>query len=171
MGLYERDYMRAPRDERPTWPPRRSQLSPLTWILCILATLGIARYAYVNLEALQRLTGTAPMAQPRPAPMEPTPVPERNPFPDDPTWRTGPRVPMERVAVPESRLQTVFKDTNPRYHRLIETFGKATGVPVVMNTSFNLKGEPIVNTPAQAYSTFSRSGMDMLVLDRYLVEK
>ena len=40
------------------------------------------------------------------------------------------------------RLQTVFKDTNPRYHRLIETFGKATGVPVVLNTSFNLKGEP-----------------------------
>ena len=70
-----------------------------------------------------------------------------------------------------ARLQTVFKDTNPRYHKLIETFGKATGVPVVMNTSFNLKGEPIVNTPAQAYSTFRRSGMDVLVLDRYLVEK
>jgi hypothetical protein len=109
MGLYERDYMRAPRDERPTWPPKRPRLSPLTWILCILATLGIARYGYVNLESLQRLTGTAPMDQPRPAPMEPTPVPERNPFPDDPTWRTGPRVPIERLAVPESRLQTVFK--------------------------------------------------------------
>jgi hypothetical protein len=109
MGLYERDYMRAPRDERPTWPPRRPQLLPLTWILCILAMLGIARHAYVNLDSLQRLTGMAPMAQPRPAPMEPTPVPERNPFPDDPTWRTGPRAPVERAAVPESRLQTVFK--------------------------------------------------------------
>src|SRR3989454_1125952 len=62
-----------------------------------------------------------------------------------------------------ARLQTVFRDTNPRYHRLIETFGKATGVPVLLNTSFNLKGEPIVNTPAEAFSTFARSGMDMLV--------
>ena len=69
------------------------------------------------------------------------------------------------------RLQTVFKKTNPRYHRLIETFDKATGVPVVLNTSFNLKGEPIVNTPAEAFSTFSKSGMDMLVLDHFIVEK
>jgi carbamoyltransferase len=69
------------------------------------------------------------------------------------------------------RLQTVFKDSNPRYHRLIETFAKATGVPVLLNTSFNLKGEPIVNTPQEAFSTFSRSGMDFLVLERFLVEK
>ena len=48
----------------------------------------------------------------------------------------------------------------PRYHRLIERFGEATGVPVVLNTSFNLKGEPIVNTPAEALATFARSGMD-----------
>jgi len=70
-----------------------------------------------------------------------------------------------------ARLQTVFRDTNPRYHRLIETFGKATGVPVLLNTSFNLKGEPIVNTPAEAFSTFTRSGMDMLVLEHFIVEK
>jgi carbamoyltransferase len=69
------------------------------------------------------------------------------------------------------RLQTVFKDTNPRYHRLIEMFDEATGVPVVLNTSFNLKGEPIVNTPGEAFSTFSRSGMDWLVLDRFIVTK
>jgi carbamoyltransferase len=69
------------------------------------------------------------------------------------------------------RLQTVFKETNPRYYRLIEAFGKATGVPVVLNTSFNLKGEPIVNTPGEAFSTFMRSGMDLLVLDRFIVEK
>src|SRR5947208_1595740 len=69
------------------------------------------------------------------------------------------------------RLQTVFKKTNPRYHRLIETFDKATGVPVVLNTSFNLKGEPIVNTPAEAFATFTRSGMDMLVLEHFIVEK
>lgn len=69
------------------------------------------------------------------------------------------------------RLQTVFRDTNPRYHRLIEVFDQATGVPVVLNTSFNLKGEPIVNTPAEAFATFSRSGMDLLVLNRFIVNK
>jgi len=69
------------------------------------------------------------------------------------------------------RLQTVQRETNPRYYRLIETFGQATGVPVVLNTSFNLKGEPIVNTPAEAYNTFSKSGMDVLVLGECVVEK
>ena len=59
----------------------------------------------------------------------------------------------------------------PRYHRLIERFGKATGVPVLLNTSFNLKGEPIVNTPAEALTTFARSGMDVLVLGDCVVEK
>lgn len=69
------------------------------------------------------------------------------------------------------RLQTVRKEYNPRYYRLIETFGQATGVPIVLNTSFNLKGEPIVNTPAEAFNTFSKSGMDVLVLGDYVVEK
>jgi carbamoyltransferase len=70
-----------------------------------------------------------------------------------------------------ARLQTVERDVAPRYHRLIDAFGSATGVPVVLNTSFNLRGEPIVNTPAEALSTFSRCGMDMLVLGNHLVEK
>jgi carbamoyltransferase len=69
------------------------------------------------------------------------------------------------------RLQTVRKEYNPRYYRLIETFGQATGVPIVLNTSFNLKGEPIVNTPGEAFNTFSKSGMDVLVLGDYVVEK
>jgi len=69
------------------------------------------------------------------------------------------------------RLQTVRRETNPRYYRLIEAFGRATGVPVLLNTSFNLKGEPIVNTPAEAYATFARSGMDVLVLGDCVVEK
>jgi carbamoyltransferase len=69
------------------------------------------------------------------------------------------------------RLQTVKKEFSPRYYGLIETFGQATGVPVILNTSFNLKGEPIVNTPKEAYSTFSRSGMDTLVLGNYIIEK
>jgi carbamoyltransferase len=69
------------------------------------------------------------------------------------------------------RLQTVTRQWNPRYHSLIQSFGQLTGFPVVLNTSFNLRGEPIVNTPAQAYSTFARSGIDLLVLDDYLVNK
>ncbi len=67
------------------------------------------------------------------------------------------------------RLQTVFKDTNPVYYGLIERWKQASGVPVVMNTSFNLKGEPIVNTPLEAYRTFCASGMDALVLGNHLV--
>jgi carbamoyltransferase len=69
------------------------------------------------------------------------------------------------------RLQTVFKNQSPRYYSLIERFGQATGVPVLLNTSFNLKGEPIVNTPANAFNTFSKSEMDCLVLGDFLVEK
>jgi carbamoyltransferase len=69
------------------------------------------------------------------------------------------------------RLQTVFRDASPRYHGLIERFAQATGVPAILNTSFNLKGEPIVNTPANAFSTFSRSEMDMLFLGNFVVEK
>jgi carbamoyltransferase len=69
------------------------------------------------------------------------------------------------------RLQTVSEAHGSRYYKLIETFGKATGVPVLLNTSFNLRGEPIVNTPAEAFDTFHRSGMDMLVLGDCVVEK
>ena len=69
------------------------------------------------------------------------------------------------------RLQTVFREQNPRYYHLIERFGQATGVPVVLNTSFNLKGEPIVTTPANAFNTFSKSEMDALVLENFIVEK
>jgi carbamoyltransferase len=69
------------------------------------------------------------------------------------------------------RLQTVFREWNPRYYQLIERFGRATGVPVILNTSFNLRGEPIVTTPANAFRTFSKSEMDALVLENCLVEK
>jgi carbamoyltransferase len=69
------------------------------------------------------------------------------------------------------RLQTVFRDTNPRYYGLIERFAQATGMPAVMNTSFNLKGEPVVNTPANAFNTYTKSEMDMLVLGNFIVEK
>ncbi len=69
------------------------------------------------------------------------------------------------------RLQTVQKEVNPKYYRLIENFGQATGIPIVLNTSFNLKGEPIVNTPQEAFRTFSQSGMDILALGECVIEK
>jgi carbamoyltransferase len=69
------------------------------------------------------------------------------------------------------RLQTMRREWNPRYYRLVEKFGEATGVPVLMNTSFNLRGEPIVSSPADAWNTFSKSGLDVLVLDKYVVRK
>ncbi len=70
-----------------------------------------------------------------------------------------------------ARPQIVKKELNPLYYRLIEAFGQASGTPVVLNTSFNLKGEPIVNTPENSYSTFMRSGMDVLVMGHYFIEK
>jgi carbamoyltransferase len=70
-----------------------------------------------------------------------------------------------------ARPQTVEPDVNPLYWRLICEFGKRTGVPVVMNTSFNLRGEPIVCTPTDAIRTFFSSGMDALVIGTFVVEK
>jgi carbamoyltransferase len=70
-----------------------------------------------------------------------------------------------------ARLQTVHRKESPLYYSLIERFGQASGVPVIMNTSFNLKGEPIVTTPANAFSTFSRSGMDALVMGNCVIRK
>jgi carbamoyltransferase len=70
-----------------------------------------------------------------------------------------------------ARLQTVHADQSPLYYNLIKRFGQASGIPVILNTSFNLKGEPIVTTPAQAHSTFMRSGMDALVLGNTVVAK
>lgn len=69
------------------------------------------------------------------------------------------------------RVQTVSRKTNPRYHRLISEFGKLSGVPVVLNTSFNLKGEAIVCTPTDAIRTFMSSGLDALVLGNYVLKK
>lgn len=69
------------------------------------------------------------------------------------------------------RLQIINPKQNARYYNLIKRFGELTGVYVLMNTSFNLKGEPIVNTPQNALSTFSKSGLDILALERYIVLK
>jgi carbamoyltransferase len=70
-----------------------------------------------------------------------------------------------------ARPQTVEREISPLYYRLIDEFGRLTGVPVVMNTSFNLRGEPIVHSPTDALRTFFSSGMDALILGSFLVEK
>lgn len=70
-----------------------------------------------------------------------------------------------------ARIQTVYRDSSPFYYQLIEGFGDATGVPVLLNTSFNVRGEPIVNTPRDALNTFVNSGIDSLVLGNFLLDK
>ncbi len=91
---------------------------------------------------------------------------------------TNPVRPEKRDIIPSvthvdgsARPQTVDKEISPLYWNLIDEFGKRTGVPVLMNTSFNLRGEAIVNTPTDAIRTFFSSGMDALVIGSYLVEK
>ena len=69
------------------------------------------------------------------------------------------------------RLQTIREEWNPRYYKVVKKFGEATGVPVLLNTSFNLRGEPIVASPANAFNTFSKSGIDVLVLGDFMIRK
>jgi carbamoyltransferase len=70
-----------------------------------------------------------------------------------------------------ARVQTVSRDLNPDYYDLIREFEKLTGCPVVVNTSFNIRGEPIVCTPKDAHSCFMRTNIDALVLGSYLLHK
>jgi carbamoyltransferase len=70
-----------------------------------------------------------------------------------------------------ARIQTVHAETNPTYHALLTRFHALTGCPVLVNTSFNVRGEPIVCTPRDAYRCFMRTEMDNLVLGPYLLEK
>jgi carbamoyltransferase len=70
-----------------------------------------------------------------------------------------------------ARVQTVHEDTNPRYHQLLAAFEKQTGCAVLVNTSFNVRGEPIVCTPEDAYRCFMRTEMEVLVLENYLLLK
>ncbi len=70
-----------------------------------------------------------------------------------------------------ARIQTVHQETNPRYHALLQHFERATGCPVLVNTSFNVRGEPIVCTPEDAYRCFMRTEMDYLVLENILLSK
>ncbi|HEV7219670.1 MAG TPA: carbamoyltransferase N-terminal domain-containing protein [Terriglobales bacterium] len=82
-------------------------------------------------------------------------------FPVCPEWR-------ERLAAVThvdgtARVQTLSRDMAPRLHKLLEAYGQRTGIPVLLNTSFNLAGEPIVNRVVEGYTTFRRSGIDVLV--------
>jgi carbamoyltransferase len=70
-----------------------------------------------------------------------------------------------------ARLQTVHSHTNPLYHKLIKKFEAITGYAVIINTSFNVRGEPIVCSPEDAYLCFMRTDMDYLVLGNYLLDK
>ncbi len=70
-----------------------------------------------------------------------------------------------------ARVQTVSETTNPRYHGLLKHFEQRTGCPVMVNTSFNVRGEPIVCTPEDAYRCFMRTEMDYLVLENFLLTK
>ncbi|SVE64999.1 uncharacterized protein METZ01_LOCUS517853, partial [marine metagenome] len=70
-----------------------------------------------------------------------------------------------------ARIQTVHKETNPRYYNLIDEFDKETGCPLIINTSFNVRGEPIVCRPEEAYRCFMRTEMDILVLENFILDK
>ena len=70
-----------------------------------------------------------------------------------------------------ARVQTVFRNYNPLYVRIMERFGELTGVPVILNTSFNDQGEPIVETPEDAVKTFLKADMDMLVIGNIVGER
>jgi carbamoyltransferase len=90
-------------------------------------------------------------------------------FPVRPEWR-------EKLAAVThvdgtARLQTVDRAMAPAFHALLEAYGARTGIPVLLNTSFNLAGEPIVNRAIEGYSTFRRSGIDLLVAGDSLVVK
>jgi carbamoyltransferase len=70
-----------------------------------------------------------------------------------------------------ARLQTVQQQDNPLYYKLLSAFKRLTGCPVIINTSFNIRGEPIVCTPEDAYKCFMRTEMDYLVMDKFILDK
>ena len=70
-----------------------------------------------------------------------------------------------------ARIQTVRREDNPRFYALLEQFDRATGCPVLVNTSFNVRGEPIVCTPDDAYRCFINTAMDYLVVGNFVLER
>jgi len=90
-------------------------------------------------------------------------------FPVRPEWRD--RLAAVTHVDGTARVQTVDPEAAPRFHALLEAYGARTGIPVLLNTSFNLAGEPIVNRAVEGYTTFRRSGIDVLVAGETVVEK
>lgn len=70
-----------------------------------------------------------------------------------------------------ARIQTVHQETNPKYHALIKRFKEITGCPILVNTSFNIRGEPIVCSPKDAYKCFMGTELDILVIGDAVLEK
>ena len=70
-----------------------------------------------------------------------------------------------------ARIQTVNKETNPDYYNLLNEFYNLTSCPVLINTSFNVRGEPIVESPEDAYRCFMRTEMDYLVIESFILNK
>ena len=83
----------------------------------------------------------------------------------------GEKIPSVTHTDNSARIQTVNRAENPRYYRLIEEFEKRSGVPVIINTSFNVRGEPIVCKPEDAYNCFLKTDIDFLFMGNFLIEK
>ncbi len=90
-------------------------------------------------------------------------------YPIKPEWR--PRIPAVTHVDGSGRLQTIRRTQNALYYDLIKAFGKLSGVPILINTSFNIRGEPIACTPYDAYQCMMGTGIDYLVLGRYLIRR
>lgn len=112
----------------------------------------------------------APVKEERRLPVE---APENREEDDLLTWINELRsdVPAITHVDYSARIQTVTAESHPKFHQIIAAFGKRTGHPVVVNTSFNVRGEPIVCTPADAYRCFMRTEMDVLVLEDFVLHK
>ncbi len=102
------------------------------------------------------------------------PIPEPTDFmlmvyPVRKEWRT--KIPAVTHVDGSGRLQTIRRTQNPLYYDLIKKFGKLSGIPILINTSFNIRGEPIVCTPHDAYKCMMGTGIDYLVMDRFLIKR
>jgi carbamoyltransferase len=96
---------------------------------------------------------------------------EKNLFGIDKLNITRSEIPAVTHVDYSARIQTVHRETNPRYHSLITAFKERTGCPLLVNTSFNVRGEPVVCTPTDAYRCFMGTGIDMLVIGNCVLEK
>ena len=102
------------------------------------------------------------------------PIPEPTDFmlmvyPIKKEWRT--KIPAVTHVDGSGRLQTIRKFQNPLYYAVIKEFGKLSGIPILINTSFNIRGEPIVCSPFDAYKCMMGTGIDCLVVDKFLIKR